>query len=114
MALVSFLLCPGVTDAALPIRKEVHLPGVPGDSPYTYFSGYLPAGTPPSGRGELMFHYICAMSEGWESKPLTLWIEQSTSNSESESLNGAKTGLQRPLEGLQRPLAIMITVRIGV
>ena len=56
-----------------PVRMKATLPGVPSTAPYEYYSGFLDAGVPPSGRGEMYFHYICAMSPDWEQKPMTLW-----------------------------------------
>jgi len=56
-----------------PVRMPVSLPGVPTTAPYEYYSGFLDAGTPPSGRGKMFFHYICAMAPGWREKPLALW-----------------------------------------
>ena len=49
------------------------LPGVPSTAPYEYYSGYLNAGTPPSNRGIMFFHYICAMAPDWRSRPLSIW-----------------------------------------
>ena len=56
-----------------PVRMKATLPGVATTSPYEYYSGFLDAGTPPSGRGKMYFHYICAMSPSWETQPVTLW-----------------------------------------
>lgn len=56
-----------------PVRMKATLPGVASTSPYEYYSGFLDAGTPPSGRGKMYFHYICAMSPSWETQPVTLW-----------------------------------------
>lgn len=56
-----------------PARMVATLPGLPTTAPYTYFSGYLDAGIPPSGLGTMYFHYICAMAPNWEQKPLTIW-----------------------------------------
>ena len=56
-----------------PVRMKATLPGVPSTAPYEYYSGFLDAGVPPSGRGKMYFHYICAMSPDWEQKPMTLW-----------------------------------------
>lgn len=62
------------------VRVQVkNLPGFPtdanGDMPggYQFVSGYLYAGTPPSGRGTMYTHYVCHLPPGYESKPLTLW-----------------------------------------
>ena len=52
---------------------SVSLPGLPSTAPYEYFAGYLDAGVPPSGRGKMYFHYICAMAPNWRSKPLSIW-----------------------------------------
>lgn len=49
------------------------LPGIATTAPYDYFSGYLDAGVPPSGRGKMYLHYICAMAPDWKKKPLTIW-----------------------------------------
>ena len=49
------------------------LPGLTTTAPYTYYSGYLDAGVPPSGRGAMFFHYICAMAPDWKTKPLSIW-----------------------------------------
>ena len=56
-----------------PVRMAAKLPGVPSTAPYTYFSGYLDAGTPPSGKGRMFFHYICAMADNWQDMPLSIW-----------------------------------------
>lgn len=57
-----------------PARMSVTLPGVKTTTaPYEYYSGYLDAGTPPSGLGKMYFHYICAMSPDWKTKPLSIW-----------------------------------------
>ena len=56
-----------------PTRMQIQLPGVNDTAPYTYFSGYLDAGVPPSGRGKMYFHYICAMAPKWKEMPLTIW-----------------------------------------
>ena len=42
-------------------------------APYEYYAGFLNAGVPPSGRGTMYFHYICAMAPGWQEKPVSLW-----------------------------------------
>ena len=52
---------------------KVTLPGVETTAPYEYYSGFLDAGKPPSGRGTMYFHYICAMSPDWRHKPVSLW-----------------------------------------
>jgi len=49
------------------------LPGLKDTGEYEFYSGYLNAGTPPSGKGTMYFHYICAMSPGWKEKPMTIW-----------------------------------------
>jgi len=67
------VLSPLVAVAAPPVRIKATLPGVGTTAPYDYYSGYLNAGLPPSGRGEMYFHYICAMSPDWQNKPLTIW-----------------------------------------
>ena len=59
--------------AAPPARTKVALPGVNSTAPYEYYAGYLAAGRPPSGRGEMFLHYICAMAPEWKSKPLSIW-----------------------------------------
>ena len=56
-----------------PARMKVALPGVASTAPYEYYSGYLNAGTPPSGFGTMYLHYICAMSPEWSKKPLSIW-----------------------------------------
>eukprot|EP00449_Zooxanthella_nutricula_P007453 CAMPEP_0198519594 /NCGR_PEP_ID=MMETSP1462-20131121/19810_1 /TAXON_ID=1333877 /ORGANISM="Brandtodinium nutriculum, Strain RCC3387" /LENGTH=589 /DNA_ID=CAMNT_0044249209 /DNA_START=52 /DNA_END=1821 /DNA_ORIENTATION=- len=56
-----------------PIRQAASLPGLASTHPYEYFSGFLNGGTPPSGRGTMYFHYICAMAPNWRSMPLTIW-----------------------------------------
>eukprot|EP00928_Gymnodinium_smaydae_P061244 TRINITY_DN45376_c0_g1_i1.p1 TRINITY_DN45376_c0_g1~~TRINITY_DN45376_c0_g1_i1.p1 ORF type:complete len:604 (-),score=33.47 TRINITY_DN45376_c0_g1_i1:412-2223(-) len=56
-----------------PVRIKASLPGVPDDSPYEFYSGFLNAGTPPSRKGTMFFHYICAMAPNWRAMPLTLW-----------------------------------------
>ena len=58
---------------APPVRMKASLPGVASTAPYEYFSGFLDAGTPPSGRGKMYFHYICAMAPDWRHKPVSLW-----------------------------------------
>jgi cathepsin A (carboxypeptidase C) len=52
---------------------KVILPGVPDTAPYEYFSGFLDAGMPPSSRGKMYFHYICAMAPNWREMPMSLW-----------------------------------------
>ena len=54
------------------------LPGLSSVEPYEYYSGFLNAGTPPSGRGTMYFHYICAMAPDWREKPMTIWYNVST------------------------------------
>ena len=61
------------TSAPPPARKPATLPGVKSTAPYEYYSGYLNAGTPPSGRGLMFFHYICAMAPNWKAMPLSIW-----------------------------------------
>lgn len=56
-----------------PARQAASLPGVPSTAPYEYYSGFLDAGVPPSGRGKMYFHYICAMAPNWKEMPLTIW-----------------------------------------
>jgi serine carboxypeptidase-like clade 1 len=56
-----------------PARMKATLPGVADTAPYEYYSGYLDAGTPPSGRGKMFFHYICAMAPNWQTMPLSIW-----------------------------------------
>lgn len=54
--------------------KVDNLPGLKTTGAYEYFSGFLDAGTPPSGRGKMYFHYICAMTPGnWSENPMTIW-----------------------------------------
>jgi len=60
-------------DGPYPTRMKAVLPGLPDTGPYTYFSGFLDAGTPPSGLGTMYFHYICAMAPDWEKMPLSIW-----------------------------------------
>eukprot|EP00939_MAST-03C_sp_MAST-3C-sp1_P000681 g681.t1 len=61
-------------DGPYPSRMSIDaLPGLEDLGEYAYFSGYLDAGVPPSGKGKMYFHYICAMSPNWEEKPLTIW-----------------------------------------
>ena len=49
--------------ASYPARLRVDaLPGIPDLAPYEYYAGFLDAGVPPSGRGKMYFHYICAMA----------------------------------------------------
>lgn len=67
------MLVAAMSNAPPPVRMPVVLPGLNSTAPYQYFSGYLDAGVPPSGRGKMFFHYICAMSPGWEEKPLSIW-----------------------------------------
>lgn len=64
---------PVQADGPFPARMPATLPGVASTAPYSYFSGFLNAGTPPSGRGEMYFHYICAMAPDWQNMPLTIW-----------------------------------------
>ena len=66
-------LPPAVDARNPPARMNVSLPGVPSTAPFEYFSGFLDAGVPPSGRGTMYFHYICAMAPDWRTKPLTIW-----------------------------------------
>ena len=47
------------TEGPYPARMKATLPGVD-TAPYSYYSGFLNAGTPPSGRGTMYFHYVCA------------------------------------------------------
>eukprot|EP00936_MAST-01D_sp_MAST-1D-sp1_P002532 g2532.t1 len=56
-------------------RKEItSLPGWPGPPPMKMYSGYVDAGTPPSGKGSMYFHYIAALSEGDPAKdPVLIW-----------------------------------------
>ncbi len=56
-----------------PSRQLASLPGVASTAPYTYYSGFLDAGVPPSGRGKMYFHYICAMAPNWTQMPLSIW-----------------------------------------
>jgi len=57
-----------------PARMKIEtLPGLATTEPYEYYSGFLNAGTPPSGRGTMYFHYICAMAPDWKNKPMTIW-----------------------------------------
>ena len=58
-----------------PTRQLSTLPGIDvvKMAPYTYYSGYLDAGVPPSGRGKMYFHYICAMAPNWTAMPLSIW-----------------------------------------
>ena len=44
-----------VLGSAPPARMKASLPGRASTSPYEYFSGYLDAGVPPSGRGKMYF-----------------------------------------------------------
>ena len=61
-------------DMPPPVRQKVDaLPGVVGDLHYEFYSGFLDAGVPPSGRGKMYFHYICAMPPGWKAMPVSLW-----------------------------------------
>ena len=55
-------LPPAVDARNPPARMNVSLPGVPSTAPFEYYSGFLDAGVPPSGRGTMYFHYICAMA----------------------------------------------------
>ena len=66
-------LPPAVDARNPPARMNVSLPGVPSTAPFEYYSGFLDAGVPPSGRGTMYFHYICAMAPDWRTKPLTIW-----------------------------------------
>ena len=61
------------TGAAPPVRVKATLPGVNSTAPFEYVTGFLDAGVPPSGRGKMYFHYICAMAPDWRTKPLTIW-----------------------------------------
>ena len=62
-----------VLGATPPARMPASLPGVQTTAPYEYYSGYLNAGVPPSGHGEMFFHYICAMAPDWQHTPLSIW-----------------------------------------
>eukprot|EP00933_Yihiella_yeosuensis_P045711 TRINITY_DN41118_c0_g1_i1.p1 TRINITY_DN41118_c0_g1~~TRINITY_DN41118_c0_g1_i1.p1 ORF type:complete len:572 (+),score=121.82 TRINITY_DN41118_c0_g1_i1:46-1761(+) len=42
--------------------KITSLPGVSGKLPNEMYAGYIEAGTPPSGKGKMYFHYWCIMS----------------------------------------------------
>ena len=46
-------LPPAVDARNPPARMNVSLPGVPSTAPFEYFSGFLDAGVPPSGRGTM-------------------------------------------------------------
>ena len=59
--------------APSPRIKVASLPGVADLAPYEYYSGFLDAGVPPSGRGKMYFHYICAMAPDWKNKPVSIW-----------------------------------------
>eukprot|EP00931_Biecheleriopsis_adriatica_P052178 TRINITY_DN30329_c0_g1_i1.p1 TRINITY_DN30329_c0_g1~~TRINITY_DN30329_c0_g1_i1.p1 ORF type:complete len:587 (-),score=97.24 TRINITY_DN30329_c0_g1_i1:134-1858(-) len=72
LALLLALATP-VSQSLLARQRVTALPGVPDLSPYEYYSGFLDAGSPPSGRGTMFFHYICAMAPEWKKKPLMLW-----------------------------------------
>eukprot|EP00967_Tisochrysis_lutea_P018618 scaffold21103_cov36-Tisochrysis_lutea.AAC.1 len=67
----------GGRSGPFPLRQQVSLPGLGSTAPYTFFSGFIPAGTPPSGRGEMYFHFICAMAPEWQQMPLTIWCNRS-------------------------------------
>jgi hypothetical protein len=61
-------------EASPPKRWRIRsLPGVP-HLPNEMYTGFIDAGTPPSGRGTMYFHYWCIMSASDKSKdPLVLW-----------------------------------------
>jgi len=61
------------SNGPFPARMAVQLPGVESLAPYKFYSGYIDAGTPPSGFGTMYFHYICAMAPDWQNMPLTIW-----------------------------------------
>merc|ERR1711971_812073 len=58
-----------------PLRFEVtKLPGLEGPMPSRMFTGHIPAGTPPSGQGEMYFHYWLVESEhNVKEDPVLLW-----------------------------------------
>ena len=61
----------GVPPMKAPVTS---LPGWEGPLPSDTFSGYIDAGTPPSGVGTMYFHYIAALSEGDPATdPVVLW-----------------------------------------
>lgn len=72
LVLLGFVVAIAVA-ATPPVRMRATLPGLDSTGPYTYYSGYLDAGVPPSGRGKMFFHYICAMAPNWEVMPMTIW-----------------------------------------
>eukprot|EP01065_Artemidia_motanka_P025673 TRINITY_DN30652_c0_g1_i1.p1 TRINITY_DN30652_c0_g1~~TRINITY_DN30652_c0_g1_i1.p1 ORF type:complete len:499 (+),score=176.12 TRINITY_DN30652_c0_g1_i1:75-1571(+) len=62
--------------AAAPVlRKEVtSLPGLAGDLPSKMYTGFLPAGTPPSGNGTMYFHYWLQEAEvNASTAPVMVW-----------------------------------------
>ena len=72
-SMATMLLALGSLATAPPSRMRATLPGLSSTAPYEYYSGYLDAGVPPSGRGKMYFHYICAMAPDWEHMPLSIW-----------------------------------------
>eukprot|EP00659_Diplonema_papillatum_P015640 gene15640-23871_t len=71
--LVAALLAAGAAQQ-YPAKKEVtSLPGVPA-MPSKMYSGYIDAGTPPSGKGTMYFHYWLVESQGTPATdPVVLW-----------------------------------------
>eukprot|EP00747_Dinoflagellata_sp_TGD_P167344 gnl/TRDRNA2_/TRDRNA2_191546_c0_seq1.p1 gnl/TRDRNA2_/TRDRNA2_191546_c0~~gnl/TRDRNA2_/TRDRNA2_191546_c0_seq1.p1 ORF type:complete len:561 (-),score=106.84 gnl/TRDRNA2_/TRDRNA2_191546_c0_seq1:125-1678(-) len=54
--------------------KLVSLPGVTGPLPTEMYTGYIDAGTPPSGVGKMYFHYWCMMSSrNVSADPVLFW-----------------------------------------
>eukprot|EP00746_Dinoflagellata_sp_MGD_P013664 gnl/MRDRNA2_/MRDRNA2_129623_c0_seq1.p1 gnl/MRDRNA2_/MRDRNA2_129623_c0~~gnl/MRDRNA2_/MRDRNA2_129623_c0_seq1.p1 ORF type:complete len:616 (-),score=110.34 gnl/MRDRNA2_/MRDRNA2_129623_c0_seq1:62-1909(-) len=55
-------------------HKVKSLPGVSGDLPNQMYTGYIDAGTPPSGVGKMYFHYWCVISASNAIEdPVLLW-----------------------------------------
>jgi hypothetical protein len=62
--------------AAVPASKTevTSLPGWDGPLPSKIFTGFIDAGTPPSGKGNMYFHYWMIQSEGNPATdPVVMW-----------------------------------------
>ena len=70
---LALTLAAACSAAPPPARQPAKLPGIESTAPYEYVSGYLDAGVPPSGRGKMYFHYICALAPNWKQMPLSIW-----------------------------------------
>lgn len=70
----TFLL-PVIHAADPPVKfKVTSLPGVNGTLPNDMYTGYIDAGTPPSGVGKMYFHYWCVMSaQNVSTDPVIFW-----------------------------------------